>query len=474
MGLKLTIEIPLFLSVLGFMLTSTIGNNLLIYRTCYIILGYNKSDCAKLGFVDDNDTRQLEKLVEPTSDYISLVKNIVDTTLGSVMCLFVAPWSDRFGRKPILVLGFVGGVFASLFHVVFAAWDELSPWYLMAVSIPVLLTGGGPSFMTILFSYLTDSTTKEERGLRMGIFDIVMQVAVLIGNSSSSYLLIATNYVIVYSISAACPIIALIYTIFFLPESLQQRESENKVGEFFNIANFIEMVKTPFKRREKSKRTILLLIMLVFLFTYVTDGARNLGFYFLRQKLHWTLTQITWFGSAMIVLGIVGTFVVVYLLHTLLRLKESILIFVGFCFSVASLILTGFAKKDWQIYLASIINMPSSGQGALTRSLISKLVHTDEIAKIFSACSIGSTILSPLSSTGYTVLYNATINTNPGFFNFVTAGIIACATFIFMVIVIVQYKADADDYTVLENEQNGDINHEAEHIYANTVTGEEA
>lgn len=68
--------------------------------------------------------------------------------------------------------------------------------------------------------------------------------------------------------------------------------------------------------------------------------------------------------------------------------------------------------------------MPASSNNALLRSLVSKLVGEDEVAKVFSAFSIGSNVLTPISSIAYTELYNRTISTDPGLYNFVTAAIL--------------------------------------------------
>lgn len=81
------------------------------------------------------------------------------------------------------------------------------------------------------------------------------------------------------------------------------------VSEMFSTTNLIEMVKTPFKRREPWKRTILLLLMVSVLFGYMTDGSGSLFFYFVREKLHWTLIQFTWFGTITSLLGMVGMFI---------------------------------------------------------------------------------------------------------------------------------------------------------------------
>lgn len=78
------------------------------------------------------------------------------------------------------------------------------------------------------------------------------------------------------------------------------------VSEIFSITNLVEMLKTPFKHRESWKRPILLLLMLSMLFGYMTGGSGSLFFYFVREKLHWTLIQFTWFGTINSLLGMFG------------------------------------------------------------------------------------------------------------------------------------------------------------------------
>lgn len=75
---------------------------------------------------------------------------------------------------------------------------------------------------------------------RMGLFDLMIGLAVMLGNSASSYILISTNYVLVYCISAACHLLAIVYTIFLVPESLQERETEvSAIQSFVNsLVNF--------------------------------------------------------------------------------------------------------------------------------------------------------------------------------------------------------------------------------------------
>ncbi|XP_066140775.1 probable peptidoglycan muropeptide transporter SLC46 [Euwallacea fornicatus] len=458
------IEIPVFMTTFGFMLTVSVSNNLLLYRICYETLHFNKTECAKLGFVSNNFTKHLEELVEPTATYITLVKTIVESIFGSILGLLIAPWSDRFGRKPAIVVGFIGGSVAIFLHIIFATIENLTPWFLLVTSIPVLLTGGGISILTILTAYLVDTTSKETRGLRIGIFDITLGLATLLGNSLSSYLLIATNYVVLYCVSLTCHLIAIAYTVIFIPESLRERETENLVAGFFSISNLTEMLKTPFKLRENSKRAILLLLMGSMFLSCLTDGSGTLFFYFLREKLQWTLVQFTWFSTVNIMVDMVGAFFVVYFMHTVLKIREPVLILVGVFFAVGASVTYGFASQNWQIYLGALLNVPSSSRFTLLQSFISKLVCEEEVAKILTAFSIGSTILAPLSSAGYTNLYNATIQSDPGLFNFVTSGITFCCSMVLVAVVILEYRSIVSSYSRLEGEPDGLIVNEDDDV----------
>lgn len=67
----------------------------------------------------------------------------------------------------------------------------------------------------------------------------------------------------------------------------------------------------------------------------------------------------------------------------------------------------------------------------MARSVLSKLIPPEESGKIFSVVTSLETIGALAGAPIYTYIYNSTISTFPGFYNFLTAGL-----FIFDIILV--------------------------------------
>lgn len=69
--------------------------------------------------------------------------------------------------------------------------------------------------------------------------------------------------------------------------------------------------------------------------------------------------------------------------------------------------------------------MLGGGVSPLGRTLLSKVVEPDEVGKVFSVLLLLETLLGAVVYPVYSLLYNATIETLPSAYNFVTSGIIS-------------------------------------------------
>lgn len=82
---------------------------------CYVTLGYNETDCALLGSNNaSNETKKLEEKVQPYASTILMARAVIEAVIPVFCSFMIGPWSDKHGRKPVLIACFIGN--ASCFN----------------------------------------------------------------------------------------------------------------------------------------------------------------------------------------------------------------------------------------------------------------------------------------------------------------------------------------------------------------------
>lgn len=110
------------------------------------------------------------------------------------------------------------------------------------------------------------------------------------------------------------------------------------------------MFQVIFKHREQNRRTILLLTLTVMaFFTFMINDITVLFFY-VRRSFAWSLERFTIFQAVSQGLWVIGTILMVHVLHKLLKIPENVLLLVGFLSLLDSYLIYGLASKSWHIY----------------------------------------------------------------------------------------------------------------------------
>jgi predicted MFS family arabinose efflux permease len=126
--------------------------------------------------------------------------------------------SDRFGRKPLLVISLAGTVVANLW-----AGSATAAWVLFCARTLDGLTGGNSSVAQAVISDITD---ENNRARGFGLFAAAFGLGFVLGPVVS---LLAQQISLgaAFLVSGAIAAIALVMTLFFLPETLAQRVPTN-------------------------------------------------------------------------------------------------------------------------------------------------------------------------------------------------------------------------------------------------------
>lgn len=164
---------------------------------------------------------------------------IIVTLLTSVYALcvfFVAPGlgalSDRFGRRPLLLICILG---SSIGYLLFGIGGAL--WVLFVGRIIDGITGGN---ISILFAYFADITPEHQRTKYFGWIGAVSGIGCILGPTLGG-LLAKFGYSVPMYFGAIITLLNLIYGILYMPESLK-KDKRLKELTFTRLNPFTQIV----------------------------------------------------------------------------------------------------------------------------------------------------------------------------------------------------------------------------------------
>lgn len=272
----------------------------------------------------------------------------------SVMQFVFAPvWgvlSDRYGRKPILIIGVTGN---ALSHFLFALSDQLWMLFAARAMAGILSSATLPTAM----AYIGDTTTAEKRGGGMGMISAAIGVGVVIGPGFGGWLAVS-SLSLPFFVAAGVSALAMLPILFFLPESLSLKDRcrSQKSLDQLRPQTFIRALSGP----------IGFLLVLAFLVSFGLTNFEGIFGLFALDK----------FGYGT---GRVGT----------------ILVFVGVMTSVMQGGLTGPLTRRFGEQKIILVSLLLSGAGFL---LMLKAVSFIGVIVTVSLFIIGNALLRPAVS----------------------------------------------------------------------------
>uniref|UniRef100_A0A0K8W9V2 Solute carrier family 46 member 3 n=1 Tax=Bactrocera latifrons TaxID=174628 RepID=A0A0K8W9V2_BACLA len=425
------LELPVFLMFVGFLLTGSVMLNQELYQTCVAVYHYNESDCEPLrGIIPKTaEAKIIEKSVQPYVAKITMTSSILNNVWPGILVLFVGPWSDKFGRRPVLLVTFVATFLGQVITTILVSFSQvlsLNPWFYLLASIPSTLVGGVCVLITIIFCYISDVSDMENTAKRMFFMNMAMGLGLVFGNIGSSYLLRLTNTTTVCAISAALVFIALMYVWFFIGESLDVEETTfaYKAKHFFDVRLIEDLVKTCVTRRPNYGRAIIgCTISILIVSKFALTGEMGVFYLFLRNKFNVTLQEFTYYNAVDITIKMMGSAVAFGLFRNFLKISFSAIALMGLFGCILDTLTRGLAQQFWQMYLAASFGLMSGILGPMLQSIVSLAVSPNEIGKIYSLASCLQTLSPLLSAPLYTLVYNSTLDFYPGLYNFISTGL---------------------------------------------------
>ncbi|RVE43765.1 hypothetical protein evm_011614 [Chilo suppressalis] len=408
-------EVPLFLTMLGLSLSGTAISNILLYRTCIHSLNHTTDEChIFLAPMKNNETHALEEEVQKYVAFVQMVKLVIESVGPAILSMFLGVWSDTHGRKPLVVWPIFGITMTAVLTVIYSMLDNFGPWWFLLTVIPFSFTGGFSVLFTGAFCYLSDVTTTDNRSLRMTLLEAAVSAGSVTGALLSSYLLKAVGNVYLLLIVSTLYVIAYVFTNVYLRESLTGAV-QGGICSVLDILLVKEMFRECFKRRPNNLRAQLLLLAIAnSLSIFILYGVFDLEYLYTREKLNWALKDFTTYSAISTTISFVGSFIGVGIIQKILPISDLAFSMLAFLTTAGQYMVKAFAVVTWQMYLGPLIALFGGLSAPLIRSMLTKILPIEDIAKAFALMCAIEGICPLISPFIYNSLYRATISVFPG------------------------------------------------------------
>ena len=322
------------------------------------------------------------------------------TTAYALMIFVFSPilggLSDWFGRKPLLLCSLVG----TLISYLILTFAPDTNW----IFIAQIIDGTTGASVAVVFAYVADISSPEQRAKNFGMLGATFGVAWIIGPALGG-IMGSWNLRSPFVVAALLTFLNLLYGLIFVPES---HKIENR--RRFNVRNANPCASMWLLR--KNSTTISLSWIIVcndlavqcFISTWVL---------FTSYKFKWTTIEV---GTSLALLGVVTALVMAILIQTMIsRFGERKTIIIGLTSSLIGYLLYAVASEGWMIYLIIFLNgfdfvVKPTAQGLLSNQLSSQ--EQGMLSGALASLAACTSVIGPLVATN---LFGYFIGTNAPF-----------------------------------------------------------
>lgn len=345
--------------------------------------------------------------------------------------------SDRFGRRPILLMALLGLSIDYLIH----AWAPTIMW----LFVGRFLAGITGASFTVASAYIADISTKEEKAKNFGLIGAAFGLGFIIGPGIGGFFG-EIDIRLPFYIAAGLTFANFIFGYFFVPESLS---IENRRP--INVLKMIPGVSLISLRNYKG---VLLLIFAFFLANLAGQALPSTWSYYGIERYDWSPREI---GVSLMVVGLLVAIAQGFLVGIVVKKfgkKKTIII--GFMLWTIGMFLFSQATEPWMLYAFLIPYAFGGVAGPTIQGVISNQVSEKEQGNLQGAITglvSVTAILGQLifSSVFYYFIRPETTVYFPGA-PYALAAIFLLIAFLFAVLAMKRMDlSDEDPITAIEN-----------------------
>lgn len=316
----------------------------------------NGSFCLNSSEVDEYAGNGSFKTVETSSNDLVVYGQIANQIPSIVASLLLGPLSDRFGRRPFLVLICIGSALQGLLALLIVQF-QLNPYYFILGNFISGVTGDFPGIMAAGLSYVADISSERWRGVRIGIVEAVSGIGSTLGPFVGGLWLQKDNcnFVPILGFYTASNVAAGVYFLFCIPESLNKvMRTSVTVKNPMSLARGIKIYLGLIPQYSAWKLWIAYIVSNLLMF--IGSGTNYISVYFLKAPpLDLDAETIGIYQSVQSLSRGMANIVVMGL-FTAIRMPEAVIALIAMLFNSGGNLLTGFSKKVYQVFTGKCIH----------------------------------------------------------------------------------------------------------------------
>ena len=311
--------------------------------------------------------------VSQASKYIGWL-TFVYASMQLVFASIMGNLSDRFGRRPVLLISLFG---FGLDYAVMAFAPTIA--WLFVGRIIAGICGASTSTAT---AYIADVSTGDKRAANFGLVGAASAIGLIFGIALGAYLY-AINIRLPFLATAAFAFANGLYGLFVLPESLAK---ENRRKFEWNRANPLLSLVRIYKK-QPALATLLSATCIVYI---AQKAVEYLLSTFIYEKFNWTPASVGTLGLfiGLVLFAIQGGLI----RYTVPKFGQQKNIIAGLIFYALGLLLLAFAARGWVLYLCVIPYCLGGLSGPAMQGIASEKVAVNEQGELQGAFAILNSI----------------------------------------------------------------------------------
>lgn len=253
---SITIEPFVFAFMFSYSLNRSCLTNMIMDKGCLYNLNFAEDICKNLSAHTED-----KKIVEIVANNYTLYTNLM-SLVGAFQMIFIAPWSDKYGRKFPLTMSVLGLILSNVGLMLCSIYFDSALHFIIISRLPCELVGGFICALTIVYSHASEVSSKETRPLKYAFVEIAMLLGMTFGNLAGG-LMYTYGYFYTFLTGTVVYFLCLPWILFCVQETTGMDMSNTwreKICDFFVLESFSKGWKAATRKRENNGRVVLLLL----------------------------------------------------------------------------------------------------------------------------------------------------------------------------------------------------------------------